>query len=94
VADSRGTETVLIAEDHESIREMARQTLLSMGYSVLSARDGQEALKLCPQEKPALAVLDVIMPNLGGRPATASTFLKMLPGLPPVFTQWLFGGIE
>lgn len=86
IADNRGTETILIAEDHESIREMARQALLSMGYRVLSACDGQEALKLCSQEKPALAVLDVIMPNLGG-PATAANLLEMVPGLPPVFTS-------
>jgi len=39
------SETILIAEDHESIREMARQILLSLGYCVLSACDGEEALK-------------------------------------------------
>ena len=85
-ADIRGTETILIAEDHESIREMARQALLSMGYRVLSAGDGQEALKLCAQEKPALAILDVVMPNLGGL-ATATGLLDMVPGLPVVFTS-------
>jgi CheY-like chemotaxis protein len=62
----RGSETVLIAEDQESIREMARQTLLSLGYRVLSACDGQEALRLCEKEAPALAILDVLMPKLGG----------------------------
>jgi two-component system cell cycle sensor histidine kinase/response regulator CckA len=86
VAEIRGTETILIAEDHESIREMARQTLISMGYRVLSACDGQEALKLCAQETPALAILDVIMPNLGG-PATAARLLETLPALPLVFTS-------
>src|SRR4029077_7272750 len=42
LAELRGTETILIAEDHESIREMSRQALLGMGYRVLSACDGQE----------------------------------------------------
>ena len=86
LAELRGTETVLIAEDHESIREMSRQALLGMGYRVLSACDGQEALQLCSHEKPALAILDVIMPNLGG-PATATGLLEMFPGLPVVFTS-------
>jgi two-component system cell cycle sensor histidine kinase/response regulator CckA len=85
-AEVRGTETILIAEDHESIREMARQSLVSMGYRVLCARDGQEALRLCAQEKPALAILDVIMPNLGG-PAAASALREMVPNLPLVFTS-------
>jgi two-component system cell cycle sensor histidine kinase/response regulator CckA len=85
-AEMRGTETILLAEDHESIREMARQALLSMGYRVLSAGDGREALKLCSHEKPALAILDVIMPKLGG-PATAAKLLEMLPDLPIVLTS-------
>ncbi len=86
LAEIRGTETILIAEDHESIREMSRQALLGMGYRVLSACDGQEALQLCSHETPALAILDVIMPKLGG-PATAASLLKMFPGLPVVFTS-------
>jgi len=86
LAELRGTETILIAEDHESIREMSRQALLGMGYRVLSACDGQEALQLCSHEMPALAILDLIMPRLGG-PATAVSLLKMFPGLPVVFTS-------
>ena len=86
LAEIRGTETILLAEDHESIREMARQTLLGMGYRVLAACDGQEALKLCAQETPALAILDVIMPKLGG-PGTATRLLEIHPDLPLVFTS-------
>jgi two-component system, cell cycle sensor histidine kinase and response regulator CckA len=85
-AEIRGTETILLAEDHESIREMSRQALLSMGYRVLSAADGEEALELCSHEKPALAILDVVMPKLGG-PATAAKLLEMLPDLPVIFTS-------
>jgi two-component system, cell cycle sensor histidine kinase and response regulator CckA len=81
LAQIRGTETILLAEDHESVREMARQGLLSLGYRVLSAADGQEALELCSHETPALAVLDVIMPKLGG-PAAAAKLLQTLPDLP------------
>jgi two-component system cell cycle sensor histidine kinase/response regulator CckA len=85
-AEIHGTETILLAEDHESIREMSRQALSNMGYRVLSAGDGLEALELCSHETPELAILDVIMPKLGG-PATAAKLLKKLPNLPLVFTS-------
>jgi DNA-binding NtrC family response regulator len=83
-----GTELILIAEDHESIREMARHSLLRLGYSVLSAADGEEALRLAGEERPALAVLDVVMPKLGGA-ATAA-----LPGASHLFPQWLHVGLD
>ena len=51
MAEMRGSETVLLAEDHESVREMARQTLVGLGYRVLSAGDGEEALRLCEARK-------------------------------------------
>lgn len=86
VGDLRGTETVLIAEDHASIREMARQTLVSLGYRVLSAADGEEALRLCAEDTPAIAILDVIMPKLGGV-ATAQKLLTNFRGLPVIFTS-------
>ncbi len=82
----RGTETILIADDHESIREMARQTLMSLGYRVLSASDGEEALKFCENERPALAVLDVVMPKLGG-PATAAKLEERFDRVCVLFTS-------
>jgi two-component system, cell cycle sensor histidine kinase and response regulator CckA len=80
VGEMHGTETVLIADDHESIREMARQTLSSLGYRVLCAVDGEEALRLCDQTVPHIAVLDVVMPRLGGTPA-AEKLLRRFPAL-------------
>jgi CheY-like chemotaxis protein len=82
----RGSETVLIADDHESIREMARQTLASLGYRVLCAADGEEALRLCEQNTPQIAVLDVVMPRLGGT-ATADKLLVRFPELRVIFTS-------
>src|SRR5271157_4933122 len=82
----RGTETILLAEDHDSIREMARQTLVNFGYRVLAANDGEQAVRLCEEETPSLAVLDVVMPHLGG-PATAAQLLARFPGLPILFTS-------
>lgn len=84
--EMRGTETVLVAEDHESIREMARQTLTGAGYKVLCATDGEEALQLCQRDKPDIAVLDMIMPRLGG-PATAAKLLDQFKVLPVLFTS-------
>jgi two-component system, cell cycle sensor histidine kinase and response regulator CckA len=85
-AEIRGTETILLAEDHESIREMARQTLVSLGYRVLSAADGEEALRLSEHERPALAILDVIMPKIGGS-AAAGQLAKRYSGVRVVFTS-------
>jgi two-component system, cell cycle sensor histidine kinase and response regulator CckA len=85
-AGTRGTETILLADDHESVREMSRQTLASQGYRVLSACDGEEALRLCERETPALAVLDVVMPKLGG-PAVAARLAGRFPGLPVLLTS-------
>jgi two-component system, cell cycle sensor histidine kinase and response regulator CckA len=85
-AEMRGTETVLLAEDHESIREMARQTLVSLGYRVLSAANGEEALRLAEHERPALAILDVIMPKMGGS-AAAGQLAQRYPGVRVVFTS-------
>ena len=84
--DAKGTELVLIAEDHESIREMARHALLHLGYRVLSAANGEEALLLAAQEEPALAILDVVMPKLGG-PAAAAQLSQRYPDLPVIFTS-------
>jgi len=86
MAGMRGTETVLIAEDHESVREMARQTLVGLGYRVLSAADGEEALRLCENETPRLAILDVIMPKLGGS-ATATQLSARFAEIRVLFTS-------
>lgn len=82
----QGSETILIAEDHDSIREMVRQSLESLGYRVLAAADGQEALRLAGLNKPALAILDLVMPRLGGT-ATGLQLRTRFPGLPVLFTS-------
>ena len=81
-----GTETLLLAEDHDSTREMARQTLVNLGYRVLSAADGEEALQLCENETPALAILDLVMPKMGGL-ETAAKLAERIEGLPVLFTS-------
>ena len=86
MAEMRGTETIVLADDHESVREMARQTLVGLGYRVLSTADGEEALRLCENEMPTLAILDVIMPKLGG-PAAATKLLTRFAQIRVLFTS-------
>jgi DNA-binding response OmpR family regulator len=57
---------VLAADDDEDILELIAFRLEHSGYTVLQARDGQEALDLARTAKPDLAVLDVMMPKLDG----------------------------
>ena len=57
---------VLAADDDEDILELVAFRLERSGYTVLRARDGEEALRLAQEAKPDLAVLDVMMPKLDG----------------------------
>jgi two-component system cell cycle sensor histidine kinase/response regulator CckA len=86
IAVRGGTETVLIAEDHEGVREMARVTLESLGYQVLIAQDGEEAVEMfsAHRESVALVLLDVIMPRRSG-PKTYEAIQAIRPGVPVVF---------
>ncbi len=61
--------TVLLADDEEGVRALARQVLESVGCAVLAAADGDEALRLAGQHagRIDLLVSDVEMPGLGGR---------------------------
>jgi signal transduction histidine kinase/CheY-like chemotaxis protein len=81
----KGTETILLVEDHDGIREMALQTLASLGYRVLAATNGEEAMRICENERPAIAILDVVMPKMNG-PATYQNLQARFPGLPVIFT--------
>jgi PAS domain S-box-containing protein len=64
----RGTETILLVEDQDGIREVVRQYLERQGYTIIEASDGYHALKMAadPKRPIHLLVSDLIMPNLGG----------------------------
>lgn len=66
---STGGEIVLLVEDEEMVRQMARQILEMNGYQVLEACHGKEALVVSEQHKGHidLMVTDVVMPQMGGR---------------------------
>ncbi len=63
-----GTETVLLVDDDDRIREMAKQMMAMGGYKVLTARNGEETLQVYAshREEISLIILDLIMPGMGG----------------------------
>ena len=65
----RGSETVLVVEDEEAVREVNRRILVRGGYAVLEASDGNEALRVAAQHRGPIHLLltDVVMPGMGGR---------------------------
>jgi PAS domain S-box-containing protein len=63
-----GTETILLVDDEEHIRELCARILARAGYTVLTAASGQEALELYEKDETiSLTVLDLIMPAMDGR---------------------------
>jgi len=69
--DSRphGTETILLVEDEDLVRNLAKNVLLSCGYKVLEAPAGNEAIMLCEYHRGPihLVLSDMVMPELNGR---------------------------
>ena len=64
-----GTETVLLVEDEESVRQLVAETLSTRGYKVLEAENGDDALKLAAATSDTihLMITDVVMPGISGR---------------------------
>ncbi len=63
-----GSETILVAEDEESLRNLAREVLEGLNYKVLVATNGEEAVKIysANRERIDMVILDVVMPGMGG----------------------------
>jgi two-component system cell cycle sensor histidine kinase/response regulator CckA len=81
-----GSEIVLLVEDEDTVRRLARTILQARGYRVLEARNGREGLAVCESHPGPidLLVTDVVMPELGGR-ELAEGALTLRPGLKVVF---------
>ncbi len=83
---ARGSETVLVVEDEEGIRRLARTVLSARGYAVLTAADGIEALEIAGARTGAidLLVTDVVMPLMNG-PELAARMSSARPGMRVLF---------
>ena len=57
---------ILIAEDDAAIRDLLKLYLESEGYQILSAENGRQALEIVQAQRPALAILDIMMPEING----------------------------
>jgi two-component system, cell cycle sensor histidine kinase and response regulator CckA len=81
-----GGETVLLVEDEEPVRNITTLLLENLGYRVLEAESGQEALRLfeASREKIDLLMTDVVMPDLSGRDV-AEALRARNPGLKVLF---------
>jgi two-component system, cell cycle sensor histidine kinase and response regulator CckA len=77
-----GSETILLVEDEESVRQLVRETLESRGYHVLEAPNGDAALTLAAQHKDDLhlVITDVVMPGLSGH-ELAQRLLSVRPAV-------------
>lgn len=77
---SHGQETILLVEDENNLRRLARQYLENQGYKILEAEDGAAALQIVDGHKGVIDLLltDVIMPGMNGR-ELAVHITKLLP---------------
>lgn len=82
----RGSEVVLVVEDDEQVLALTAQMMRELGYSVIEARDGPDAL-LALSERPEISLLftDVVMPDMNGR-QLAEEAQKRRPELKVLFT--------
>ncbi len=83
---ARGCEKILLVEDEDAVRSVASRVLLNQGYTVIPARNGQEALRLLDDlgETVDLILTDVVMPDMGGL-ALASELRSRWPELKLIF---------
>jgi len=83
-----GSETILLVEDEELVRNLNREILESYGYKVIEARNGVEALKICSEGEIIIDLLmtDVVMPEMGGS-ELASKLAVSRPDLKVLFTS-------
>ncbi|OGV70832.1 MAG: hypothetical protein A3K19_26960 [Lentisphaerae bacterium RIFOXYB12_FULL_65_16] len=83
-----GTETVLLVEDLEALRNVSAQLLRRLGYAVLEAENGAQALDVANRHPDDIHLLftDVVMPLMGGQ-ELAENLQRQRPGIKVIFTS-------
>jgi len=68
-APPQGSETILLVEDHEHVREMVKSMLEALGYRVIAAETGEKGLALAGEERGPVHLLftDIVLPGISGR---------------------------
>jgi CheY-like chemotaxis protein len=81
-----GSETILLVEDEDSLRQMVRSLLVADGYTVVDAASGAEALEIARQKERSIDLLltDVVMPKITG-PQLATRVRAARPGIKVLF---------
>ena len=86
-----GQRTVLVADDNAAICDLVKAALEGENLKVVRAADGEEAVRLTRQVRPAAVILDLLMPKVDGisallrlraDPVTRSTPVLMISGMP------------
>ena len=85
---AHGTETILLVEDEDGVRTLARRILEAHGYTVLEARHGTDALQRAAESDDHihLVATDVVMPEIGGR-ELAETLAASRPDMRVLFVS-------
>jgi PAS domain S-box-containing protein len=85
----RGTETILLVEDEEALRELTRSLLANCGYTVLSAEQPADAIEIAGQHKGPIHLLltDVVMPGMSGLALAG----KLAPSRPDMRVLYMSG---
>jgi two-component system, cell cycle sensor histidine kinase and response regulator CckA len=87
-----GSETILLAEDERWVRKLVAAHLTDLGYSVLAAADGAEALEMARAHREGIDLLlsDLVMPRVDGR-ELARELRKTMPGIKVIFVSGYAG---
>jgi len=89
-----GGGTVLVVEDEESVRRLTAAVVESIGYTVVVAGSGSEAIELCERDEPGIDVVltDVVMPGMSGR-ELRDRLERLRPGIRVLFTSGYTGNV-